>query len=142
MLAFAATAYVLLVSVPAGNQRFREITFNIIASQAEGEVKPRTFFDKFPNIVLYVREIPQSGGWNGVFMSDNRGGEGSAIYTAKHGRVVIDRAKRSVEVILEDGTRHSADEAGHYDVYSFKQILLQSQPGLDVSAGRPGQGRP
>ncbi len=106
VLAFAATAYVLLVSVPAGNQRFREITFNIIASQAEGEVKPRTFFDKFPNIDLYVREIPQSGGWNGVFMSDNRGGEGSAIYTAKHGRVVIDRAKRSVEVILE--RRHAS----------------------------------
>ena len=101
VLCFGATAYVLLVSVPAGNQRSREITFNIIASQAEGEVKPRIFFDGFPNIDLYVREIPPSGGWNGVFMSDNRGGEGSAIYNAKHGRVVIDRAKRSVEVVLE-----------------------------------------
>ena len=140
VLAFAATAYVLLVSVPAGNQRFREITFNIIASQAEGEVKPRTFFDKFPNIVLYVREIPQSGGWNGVFMSDNRGGEGSAIYTAKHGRVVIDRAKRSVEVILEDGTRHSADEAGHYDFYSFKQILFSLSPDSMFPQGGPAKG--
>ena len=140
VLAFTATAYVLLVSVPAGNQRFREITFNIIASQAEGEVKPRTFFDKFPNIVLYVREIPQSGGWNGVFMSDNRGGEGSAIYTAKHGRVVIDRAKRSVEVILEDGTRHSADEAGHYDFYAFKQILFSLSPDSMFPQGGPAKG--
>ena len=69
-----ATGYVMLVAVPDANQSFREITFNVIATQAEGEVKPRVFYDEFPNIVLYVREIPQAGGWNGVFM----GAEGSA----------------------------------------------------------------
>ncbi len=140
VLCFGATAYVLLVSVPAGNQRSREITFNIIASQAEGEVKPRTFFDRFPNIDLYVREIPPSGGWNGVFMSDNRGGEGSAIYNAKHGRIVIDRAKRSVEVVLEHGTRHSADAAGNYDVYSFNQILFNLSPDVMFPKGGPPKG--
>src|SRR5688572_6989254 len=140
VLGFATTAYVLLVSVPEGNQRFREITFNIIASQAEGEVKPRTFFDKFPNIVLYVREIPQSGGWNGVFMSDNRGGEGSAVFTAEKGRVVIDRAKRSVEVILEHGMRHSADEAGHYDVYRFNRFVLNLSPESMFPQGGPPKG--
>src|SRR5215510_1810947 len=97
VLCTAATAYVLLVSVPDANQTFREITFNVIASQAEGEVKPRVFYDEFPNIVLYVREVPQTGGWNGVFMADSRSGEGAAIYLAKHGRVAIDASKRSVE---------------------------------------------
>ena len=63
VLCFGATVYVLLVSVPAGNHRSREITFNIIASQAEGEVKPRTFFDRVPNIDLYVREIPPVHGF-------------------------------------------------------------------------------
>jgi LPS export ABC transporter permease LptG/LPS export ABC transporter permease LptF len=140
VLCFGATAYVLLVSVPAGNQRFREITFNIIASQAEGEVKPRTFFSGFPNVDLYVREIPASGGWNGVFMADNRGGEGSAIYNAKHGRIVIDRAKRTVEVVLEHGTRHSADTAGNYDVYSFNQILLNLSPDAMFPKGGPPKG--
>ena len=91
ILCFSATLYILLVSVPASNQRFREITFNIIASLAEGEVKPRVFYERFPNIDLYVREVPQTGGWNGVFMSDNRSGDGSTIYLAKRGRVVIDR---------------------------------------------------
>src|SRR3954466_574378 len=46
---WAATSYVLIVVVPAGNQTFREITFNIVASSAEGEVKPRVFFNSFPN---------------------------------------------------------------------------------------------
>jgi LPS export ABC transporter permease LptG/LPS export ABC transporter permease LptF len=136
----AATAYVLLVSVPAGNQRFREITFNIIASQAEGEVKPRVFFDSFPNIDLYVREIPQSGGWDGVFMSDNRNSDGAVIYLAKHGRIVIDRAKQSVQVILDHGTRHSADPSGQSDVATFSQIVLNLSPEQMFPKGGPPKG--
>ena len=115
----AATAYVLLVSVPAGNQTFREITFNILASQAEGEVKPRVFFEGFSDIVLYVREVPQSGGWDGVFMADSRSGEGAAVYLAEHGHIVIDRPHHSVEMILENGTRHTAGAAANYEVFAF-----------------------
>jgi LPS export ABC transporter permease LptG/LPS export ABC transporter permease LptF len=140
VVCFAATAYVLLVSVPAGNQRFREITFNIIASQAEGEVKPRVFFNGFPNIDLYVREIPQSGGWDGVFMSDNRNGEGSAIYLAKHGRIIIDRVKQTVLVILDHGTLHSADPAGQYDASTFSRMVLNLSPEAMFPKGGPPKG--
>ena len=140
ILCCAATAYVLMVAVPAGNQRSREITFNIIASQAEGEVKPRMFFDRFPNIVLYVREIPPSGGWEGVFMSDTHSGEGSAIYLAKHGRVVIDRNKKTVEMVLDEGTRHSADPAGKYEAQSFDRILLNLSPESMFPSGGPPKG--
>src|ERR671936_737188 len=66
-----ATAYVMIVALPNANQRFREITFNVVASQAEGDVKPRVFYDAFPNQVLYVRDIPQSGGWRDVFLADS-----------------------------------------------------------------------
>ena len=135
-----ATAYVLLVALPAGNQRFREISFEIIASLAEGEVKPRVFFDRFPNVDLYVREIPQSGGWHGVFMSNNRGGEGSAVYTAEEGRVVIDREKRSVELILTDGTHHSADNAGNYDASRFDQMVLNLNSETMFPTGGPSKG--
>jgi LPS export ABC transporter permease LptG/LPS export ABC transporter permease LptF len=137
VLCFAATLYVLLVSVPASNQRFREITFNIIASQAEGEVKPRVFYERFPNIDLYVREIPQSGGWNGVFMSDNRSGDGSTIYLAKRGRVVIDRTRKTVEMVLDEATRHTAAPSGNYDVYSYDRVLLNLSPDAFPSGGPP-----
>ena len=139
-LCCAATAYVLMVSVPAGNQRFREITFNIIASLAEGEVRPQVFFDRFPNIDLYVREIPPTGGWNGVFMSDNRAGDGSTIYVAKRGRVVIDRKKRSVEMILDEGARHTADAADTYKVFSFDQWVLNLSPESMFPSGGPPKG--
>jgi len=124
-----ATGYVMLVAVPDANQSFREITFNVIATQAEGEVKPRVFYDEFPNIVLYVREIPQAGGWNGVFMADNRSGEGSAIYLARRGRILIDRQKQTVEMVLEDGTRHTADASGKYEVFRFvDRLALRLDP--------------
>jgi LPS export ABC transporter permease LptG/LPS export ABC transporter permease LptF len=139
-LCFGATLYVLLVAVPDGNQRFREITFNVLASQAEGEVKPRVFFDRFTNIELYVRDIPPTGGWNGVFMSDNRSGAGSTIYLARHGRVVIDREKRSVVIILDDGMRHSADATGKYDVSRFDRILLNLNPDGMFPSGGPAKG--
>ncbi len=60
----------------AGRQSgFREITFDVVAARAEGEVRPRVFFEDFPDVVLYVREVPPSGGgWNDVFMADIRAG--------------------------------------------------------------------
>src|SRR5262245_13143593 len=80
VLGWLATSYVMLVAVPASNQMFREVTFSVIAQRAEGEVKPRVFFDDFPNIVLYVVEVPVSGtGWHGVFMTDSRSGQPAAI---------------------------------------------------------------
>jgi lipopolysaccharide export system permease protein len=141
VLCFGATLYVLLVSVPASNQRFREITFKIIASLAEGEVKPRVFYERFPNIDLYVREIPPTGGWNGVFMSDNRSGDGSTIYIARRGRVVIDRSKKSVEMVLDEGTRHTADPAGNpYDVQSFDRVVVNLSPENVFPSGGPPKG--
>src|SRR5262249_36657539 len=122
------TAYVLLVSVPDANQTFREITFNVIATQAEGEVKPRVFYDEFPNIVLYVREVPKAGGWDGVFMADNRSSDGSAIYLARHGEILINREKKTVEMVLQDGTRHIVDGVGKYDLFRFDRMVLRLDP--------------
>ena len=129
VLGWAATSYVLLVAVPDANQRYREIIFSIVAERAEGEVRPRVFFEDFPDLVLYVREVPVSGGgWQDVFMVDSRPGQAAATYLARQGRVVIDRERRTVEMVLEDGARHTADAAGKYEVFQFKQLLLRLDP--------------
>jgi LPS export ABC transporter permease LptF/LPS export ABC transporter permease LptG len=129
ILAWAATTYVYLVAVPDANQRYREITFAVVAERAEGDVRPRVFYEDFPDVVLYVREVPASGaGWNDVFMVDSRPGQPPATYLARHGRVVIDREQRTVEMVLDDGARHTADAAGKYEVFQFKQLLLRLNP--------------
>jgi len=63
--------------------------------------RPRVFFEDFPDLVLYVRQVPAGGGWNDVFMADNRAGRPSAVYLAQHGRVLLDRQKRTVEMVLD-----------------------------------------
>ncbi len=125
---WAATAYVLMVAVPTANQTFRQMVFDIGAQRAEGEVKPRVFFDQFPDLVVYVRDVPATGGWKGVFMADLRGGQGSAIYLARQGHVVIDRDKRLIDMVLEHGSRHSADPAGKYEVILFDRMVLSVDP--------------
>jgi LPS export ABC transporter permease LptG/LPS export ABC transporter permease LptF len=128
LLGWAATSYVLLVAVPNANQTFQDIVFNIVASRAEGEVRPRVFYEDFPNLTLYVRDVPAGGGWTNVFMADNRAGQTPAVYLAEHGRVVIDRERRSVEMVLEKGSRHTADPAGKYEVFRFDRLLLRVNP--------------
>lgn len=129
LLSCAATAYMWMVGMPAGNYRFNEIAFEITASLAEGEVKPGVFFDRFPGLTLYVRDIPRTGGWDGVFMADTRSGKGTEVYLAKRGRVVIDRQRQTVELVLEDATRHTDNASGTYDIFTFERAIINLDPG-------------
>ena len=139
VLGWGATTYILLVAAPDANQRFREITFGVVAERAEGEVRPRVFFEDFPDLVIYARDVPVSGaGWTDVFMADNRPGQPPAVYLARQGRVVIDRDERTLEMVLEDGARHTADASGAYEVFQFDQLLLR----LDAETVFPGEGPP
>ena len=56
----------------------------IVADRAEGEVRPRVFFEDFPNMVLYVREIPQSGGWQDVLAADTSNPAQPVLFLAAH----------------------------------------------------------
>src|SRR5262245_43948568 len=126
LVSMAATAYVMIVALPNANQTFRTITFNVIASKAESDIKPRVFFDQFPNRVLYVRDVPPSGGWRDVFLADaTRSGETTA-YFAREGRLIVDRQKQRVELLLAQGTRHTTftDKPEEYEGSSFDRLVL------------------
>jgi LPS export ABC transporter permease LptG/LPS export ABC transporter permease LptF len=140
--AWAVTAYVMLEALPDANQAFREITFGVLAARAEGEVKPRVFFQDFPDLVLYVRDVPPTGGWNDVFISDSRPGQTPAIYLARHGRVVLDPPTRTVTMALEDGTSHSVDPDGAYHVFTFDRLVLSVDPETVFPRNGPQKGDP
>src|SRR5262249_42442032 len=107
LVAFAADQYVLLVALPNANQTFREITFNVVASKAESDVKPRTFYQGFPNRVVFVRDIVPQRGWKDVFLADNTRTDQTSVYFARGGRLLIDRDRRTVQLVLENGTIHT-----------------------------------
>jgi LPS export ABC transporter permease LptG/LPS export ABC transporter permease LptF len=139
-LACAATAYMWIVGMPAGNQRFREIAFEIVANLAEGEVRPRVFFDRFPDLVLYAREVPRTGGWDRVFLADNRPGQGAAVYLARHGRMIVNREKQTVELLLEDASRHNGDPTAKYDVLEVSRAVFTIDSAAFFANGGPGKG--
>src|SRR5689334_8858238 len=81
LFSMAATGYMWFYGYPIANQTFVDVTFNLVADRAEGNVRPRVFFREFPNLMLYVREVPATGeGWEGVFLADTRPGQAEATY--------------------------------------------------------------
>ncbi len=142
ILGWAATSYVMLEALPDANQAFREIAYKVLAQRAEGEVKPRVFFDEFPDLVLYVRDIPPAGGWNDVFIADNTPGRPQAVYVVHHGRVILDQVKRKVEMVLEDGTRHVTNADGTYQVIKFDRQVISVSPDRAFPREGPQKGDP
>jgi LPS export ABC transporter permease LptF/LPS export ABC transporter permease LptG len=130
VLCWAVTSWVMIESIPNENQNYREITARIVADRAEGQVRPREFFEDFPDVLLYVREIPPEGGWHDVFAADTRNPSQPAIFSARRGRMAVDRDKRTIEMVLEDGTRHSTTvgDPATYEVVRFEQMVLSLNP--------------
>ena len=130
VLATVATAYVMIVALPASNQAFREITFRVVTTVAESKVKPRVFFQDFPNVMIYAREVEPGVGWSDVVVADSSNPDDPKLYLARKGRVLIDSAKKVVQLVLQDGTSHSVklSEPDRYQLLQFKQTVITVDP--------------
>jgi LPS export ABC transporter permease LptG/LPS export ABC transporter permease LptF len=129
--AWAATSHILIVAVPDANQRYREIVYDLVQARVESDVKPRVFFEDFPGMVLYVRDLrPQGFGWADVFLADTRQPGRTEIFLAGEGWMVLDRERRRVELVLEDGTRHSvpSESPETYEMFRYQRMTLMLDP--------------
>src|SRR4051794_24983304 len=107
VVATAATAYETIYALPDANQTFRELTFGFVASGAESDIKARVFYQNFPNRVLYAREIERTGRWRDVFLADATKADQTTAYLAATGRLIIDREKKTVTLLLERGSAYT-----------------------------------
>jgi LPS export ABC transporter permease LptG/LPS export ABC transporter permease LptF len=130
LIATAATTYVMIVALPAANQAFREITFKLLMTRGETKIKPRVFYTEFPNLVIYVREVTPGVGWADVMVSENSNPTQPKTYLAKKGRLLLDESKRTVQMVLVDGTHHSVnlDQPEKYEHGKFAQTTLVIDP--------------
>lgn len=124
-VAAAATLWVMVVAIPTGNRRFLEITFQLLTQRMESEIQPRVFFEDFPQKVLFIQDVLPGGGWGRVFIGDTSTPGRPQIQMARQGRLVIDRERRLVDIVLVDGRRYSpgtpgTDTADVYDVSRFQ----------------------
>jgi len=142
LVSWAASSWVLLKAMPDANQAFRELTMQIVADRAEGEVRPRVFFEDFPNMVLYVREIPQGGGWQDVLAADTSNPAQPVLFLARTGRMLVDRQARTIQMVLQDGARHTTkvDDPNSYEVLRFKQMVVSLDPESVFPRNGPARG--
>jgi LPS export ABC transporter permease LptG/LPS export ABC transporter permease LptF len=138
-LAALATGYVMIVAIPDANQTFREITFSVVSQRVETEIRPRVFYEDFPGWVLYALEEPDPGksGWKKVMVADTAQAGGTKVYFAERGRLVVDRTKRTVDLVLSQGTSYRTggpgEKAADTDTLRFTETVL----GLNADAVIP-----
>jgi LPS export ABC transporter permease LptG/LPS export ABC transporter permease LptF len=121
-----ATMYVMIIAIPQANRAFLAITFDIVSKRVETDVRPRVFFEDFPGWVLYAGEEAPAGeaGWRRLLVADSSRANTTEIYFANRGRLVIDRHKRTVDLVLHDGMRYSTGKPGNSDTFRFTGDFL------------------
>ena len=131
VVCWGLTSWVMLKAMPDGNQKYREMVQEIAMNRAEGEVRERVFYEDFPNLVLYVHEVPLDGkGWLDVMAADTSNPSQPVIYLARRGRMAIDREARTIHMILEEGTRHTTkqEDPAAYGVQRFESTIVALDP--------------
>jgi LPS export ABC transporter permease LptG/LPS export ABC transporter permease LptF len=131
LIATAATMWVMIVAIPDANQRFREITWDIITKKVETDIKPRVFFEDFPNWVLYPRDEADPGhpGWKDVMVADTSQPATTDLFLARRGRLILNRDERQVDLVLSDGVRYRTSGQGETDTSTFPgDLVLKLNP--------------
>ncbi|MEX2662064.1 MAG: LptF/LptG family permease, partial [Vicinamibacterales bacterium] len=129
LVATGATAYVMFEGIPDANQRFREITWELVSKRVENDVQPRVFFEDFPGYVLYSRDIAPGGGWKDVLVADTSTPGETTISMAARGRLVLIPDERRVDLVLTEGTQYMTGSEGEAETYDFTGNLTV---GLDA----------
>src|SRR5687767_5919421 len=103
--AAAVTLYMMVVAIPQANRAFLAITFDVVSKSVESDIRPRVFFQDFPGWVLYAGEEAGAGraGWRRLLVADTSQTTSTDVYFAERGRLVLDRARRTVDLVLENG---------------------------------------
>ncbi len=139
-VAAAATAYVLISVMPAANQAFLDITFELTRKMAAQDVKPRLFYEGFTGRAILIEDKTPDGRWLNVMLADTSQPGRPSVQFAHEGRLVIDEQRRLVNIVLDDvaGYRPMPD-SGDYEYRHSDRSVLQIDPGVVFNSG--GQAR-
>ena len=142
-LGTVATAYEVMIALPDANQTFRTIAFGLVKDRVENNVKPRVFFDEFPNNVIYVQDVLPGGGWRDVFLADTTRADYTTVYFAKEGRILVDHDKQLVYLVLTNATSHTTigSKPETYDGEQSGQFIIRLDPKA-IFPNQPNRGVP
>jgi len=130
-LLFALNVVLTVWVLPASNQRLRALRAELLRSgRFAGHVEPKVFYDQFPGLLLYVRDVDrESGYWRGVVLYDRSVPGEERLVIARRGRLVASPVERG-ERPGPTGAPTPEDEGGTW-------LLLEGAVTHHFDPGRP-----
>jgi LPS export ABC transporter permease LptG len=107
-LIFLLNLYLINFVMPRGNRQFVALRAEIMTSSVQKAIKPRIFYDQYPNLMIYVNDVdPATGQWKGVFVADSRADESRDIASPQQAANALQEPPRedaSVAALQQTGT--------------------------------------
>jgi lipopolysaccharide export LptBFGC system permease protein LptF len=90
IVATLGSCYLSAYVAPAALRTQKALATQILLQEANTRIKPHTFINNFPNLLLYVQNVdPRTHDWLGVFLLQNEPGGSSRLLTAERGQFRI-----------------------------------------------------
>ncbi|HSP06065.1 MAG TPA: LPS export ABC transporter permease LptG [Acidobacteriota bacterium] len=125
--------YLMNVAVPWGNYQLSRFMYQILTTNVTSELKPRTFYNRFPGRTLYIQDIPsKEQNWKGVFIFDESEPEKPKLILAREGTVKTQPDQNALQLQLKEGSWHEVDPTKPEDytsVYFLQNVFPLPIPG-------------
>ena len=122
ILGCAIAVYCSAFLSPLTNRLLVEQEAQIGLRQISAELQPRVFEERFPNLVLYVRDVVSGThpSWKGILLAEVSNPDRPKITVAQEGVLYSDPAQGRLQLHLTNGTIHeSGPEPGEYSLATF-----------------------
>jgi LPS export ABC transporter permease LptG len=134
LAATVASCYLSAYIAPAALRTQKSLIAQILLQEANTRIKPHTFINNFPNLLLYVQNVdPHTHDWLGVFLLQNEPGGTSRLLTAERGQFRIESGQSlALEAQLLNGV--SLEYGGHQALTPGAEITPPSSQSASLFA--------
>jgi LPS export ABC transporter permease LptF/LPS export ABC transporter permease LptG len=126
-----------VILAPRSNAALARLEKRLESSQLSFEIQPRVFYEKFPDVVVYVDDVTatsRAAVWKNVFLADFR--SGTVKITIAKEAIAGSGGDNTIRLHLVDGEIHESDARtpSQYNIYTFNET--------DMALGRPPIAKP
>ncbi len=128
--AFLLTLYLMVFFLPWGNKTLLRLEEEIFSLAMSSTVEPRTFYEEFPNKVIYFNDYTTEGhDWEGVFLAESSVEEGRRLINARRAQLRYDDQADRLWLKFFNGTINSSDpkdpEKFQFSKFGEMRVLLK-----------------
>jgi LPS export ABC transporter permease LptF/LPS export ABC transporter permease LptG len=112
------------------------------STQVSFEIQPNVFYEGFPKMVVYVRDVhprPGASEWTGVFLADITDPAEPRITMAESG-IMVGEGPDTLHLHLTNGSTHETipGQPDHYQISTFSETDIPiALPPSDTNQGQP-----